>query len=133
MVEVPIIPRYPSVAHALAYLMARRAVERHLLGQGERYFNMPRRYTEISERARVYLAEHQHELLAQAMDRVQRSPKLRKMAEVEQREREREQRKRARNGVLEKPTSPPQITAKLPLKRLKKIHNQKAISWVADD
>jgi hypothetical protein len=55
---------YPGVAHALAYLMARRAVERQLIGQGERYFNIPRRFTEICERASAYLTTHEEELLA---------------------------------------------------------------------
>src|SRR6516164_920039 len=86
--EVPIFPRYPSVAHGLAYLMARRAIEHQWRAQGLRI----RRYADIIEQARDYLAEHQEELLARAAERVQRNPKLRKMVEVEERDRERQWR-----------------------------------------
>jgi hypothetical protein len=98
--EVPIFPRYPSVAHGLAYLMARRAIEHQWRAQGLRI----RRYADIIEQARDYLAEHQEELLARAAERVQRNPKLRKMVELEERDREREWRKSVRKGVVENPT-----------------------------
>ena len=101
--EVPIFPRYPGVAHALAYLMARRVIERQWRAQGLRI----RRYADIIEQARDCLAEHEEELLAQAAEVVQRNPKLRKMVEVEERQREREWRKSVRNGVVENPSSRP--------------------------
>jgi hypothetical protein len=50
----------------------------------------------------AYKAAHQEELLAQAAALVQRNPKLRAMAEREEREREREFRKAHRSGGLEK-------------------------------
>jgi hypothetical protein len=88
--NLPILPpRYPGVARALAYLMARRVIERQWRAQGLRI----RRYADIIEQARAYLAAHQEELLAQAVERVQRDPKLRKIAEQEERERERQWRK----------------------------------------
>ena len=99
--EVPIFPRYPGVAHALAYLMARRVIERQWRAQGLRI----RRYADIIEQARAYLAAHQEELLAQPAEVVQRNPRLRKMVEVEERDRERQWRKLARNGVVENPSN----------------------------
>jgi hypothetical protein len=41
--------RYPSVAHGLAYLMARRAIARQLQAQGLRRW----RYADIIEQARA--------------------------------------------------------------------------------
>jgi hypothetical protein len=104
LAEVPILrPRYPGVAVALAHHMARREVERQLRAQGLRPVHVP--YVRILALMQAYKAAHQEELLAQAMERVSRDPKLRAMAERELRELEREQRKRARNGVLEKPAN----------------------------
>ena len=104
--NVPIIrPRYPGVAIALAHHLARREIERQLRAQGLRVVDVP--YVHILAMMSEYKAAHQEELLAQAMERVSRDPKLRAMAMQEQRERERGWRKRAKAGVLEKPTSPP--------------------------
>jgi hypothetical protein len=89
MADVPIFPRYPGVAKALAYLLARHVIERQWRARGLRI----RRYADIIEQARAYQAEHQEELLAQAAEAVQRDPVLRKMAEREERERERQRRK----------------------------------------
>ena len=91
-------PRYPGVAVALAHLMARRAVEQQLRAQGLRVVQVP--YVRILALMADYKAAHQEELLVQAMERVSRSPTLRKMAEVEERERERQQRKARRNDPL---------------------------------
>jgi len=53
-----------------------------------------------------YLRNHP-ELLDQAAETVRNDPKLRKMAEVEERKRERQERKwrkaQSRNGVLDRP------------------------------
>jgi hypothetical protein len=102
---LPLPPRYPGVAIALAHHMARRAVERELRAQGLRVVHVP--YAKILVMMQAYKAAHQEELLAQAMERVSRDPKLRAMAEREERERERHWRKSVRNGVLEKPLAPP--------------------------
>ena len=103
---VPIIrPRYPGVAVALAHHLARREVERQLRAHCLRVVDVP--YVRILAMMSEYKAAHQEELLAQAMERVSRDPKLRAMAEREQRELDRERRKRAKAGVLEKSTSPP--------------------------
>jgi hypothetical protein len=104
--NVPIIrPRYPGVAIALAHHLARRAVETELRAQGLRPTHVP--YTRVLAMMDAYKAAHLPALLAHAAALVQRSPKLRKMAEREEREFDRERRKRAKAGVLEKRTSPP--------------------------
>jgi hypothetical protein len=95
---VPITPRYPAVAHALAYHLARRVIEDQWRARGLRI----RRYADIIEQAREYRAAHP-ELLDQAAAIVQRNPTLSAMAAQEERQLEREQRKRARAGVIENP------------------------------
>ena len=97
---LPLPPRYPGIARALAHLAARRAVKEQLRAKRCQLTTFP--YAEICERARTYLAEHQEELLAQAMKAVERDPTLRKMAEREERDRERQWRKSARMGAVEK-------------------------------
>jgi len=77
--------------------MARRAVEKELRAQGLRPTHIP--YVRILAMMDAYKAAHQEELLAQAAALVQRNPKLRAMAERE--EREREFRKAHRSGGLE--------------------------------
>jgi hypothetical protein len=99
--EVPIHPRYPAVAHALAYHLARRAVEREVQAQGKR-----RPWAEIITLTRAYHSAHP-ELLAQAAEMVRGNPTLTAMAERQerqrQREHERQRRKRARAGIIENP------------------------------
>jgi hypothetical protein len=83
----PILPpRYPGVARALAHHLARRAVERRLRAQGLRVSHIP--YADISAQARDYLAAHP-ELVDQAAETVRNNPKLRTLAEREERERAR--------------------------------------------
>jgi hypothetical protein len=79
--------------------MARRAVEKELRAQGLRVVHIP--YVRILALMQAYKAAHQEELLAQAMERVSRSPELRAMAEREERQRKREFRKAHRSGGLE--------------------------------
>jgi len=79
--------------------MARRAVEKELRAQGLRPTHIP--YVRILAMMDAYKDAHQEELLAQAAALVQRNPKLRAMAEREEREREREFRKAHRSGGLE--------------------------------
>ena len=120
MPEVPIYPRYPGVARALAHHMARRVVERKLRAQGLRMVHVP--YARILALMDAYKAAHREELLAQAMERVSRDPTLRAMAMREERELERQRRKRARAGVSRKSAcadlSTKQITQTRALKRL---------------
>ena len=97
MPEVPILPRYPGIATPVANHLARKEIERQLRAKGLRIG----RYADVIERARVYLAEHEEELFAQAMEIVRTSPWHRAWAEREERERERQWRKSARAGVLE--------------------------------
>jgi hypothetical protein len=101
--DVPIIPRYPSIVTPVANHLARREIERQWRAKGLRI----QRYADVIAQARAYLAEHEEELFAQAMEIVRTSPRHRAWAEREERERERQWRKSARNGVLEKPLAPP--------------------------
>jgi hypothetical protein len=71
----------------VAHHLAKRAVEKELRAQGLRPVHIP--YVRILALMQAYKAAHQEELLAQAMERVSRDPKLRKMAEREERERQR--------------------------------------------
>ena len=99
--EVPLRPRYPGVALALARYRARRIIEHELRSQGVRVQYVPIR--DIRERAQAYLETHREELLAQAMEAVRSDPKLSKMAEIEERKRERQWRKMQRKlGVLDR-------------------------------
>jgi len=78
--------------------MARRIVERQLRSKGVRLTCFP--YAQLRELAQEYLSAHT-ELLEQAAQIVRSDPKLRKMAEVEERKRERQERKLAKGGVLD--------------------------------
>jgi hypothetical protein len=107
--SLPTIPIFhtpiPGIAYARAHHLAKRAVETELRAQGLQPAFMP--YTKVLAMMDEYKAAHVAELLVQAIADVQASPTLRAWAEKEERQREREERKRARNGVLAKPTSPP--------------------------
>jgi hypothetical protein len=96
--DVPNIPRYPAVAHALAYHLARRAVERQVQAEGKR-----RPWAEIIARAQAYSDEHREELLAQAAEIVRTNPRWRPWIEREEREQARQRRKRTRACVVENP------------------------------
>ena len=94
-------PRYPGVAHALARRLARRIVERRLQAEGAYISRMP--ITKVRELASEYLSAHP-QLLDCAAEIVRTHPKLRMMAEVEERHRERQWRKLARAGRPLNPT-----------------------------
>jgi hypothetical protein len=94
--EVPIFPRYPGVAIAVANHLARREIERQWRAKGLRIT----RYADVIEQARAYLAEHP-ELFDKALDIVRASPWHRAQAEREERELDRQRRKSARAGTLE--------------------------------
>ena len=100
MTDLPIIPNIPSIAHVRAHQLARRAVEQRMRAQGLRIT----RYAVVVEQARIYQAEHQEELLAQAMETVRTCPWYRAIAERELRDQERQRRKSARAGAVENPT-----------------------------
>jgi hypothetical protein len=131
VVNLPIFQRYSKVARGIARRLARRIVERQLQAEGALIPHVP--YAKVRELAQAYLETHP-ELLDEAAQIVRTHPKLSKMADIEERERQRQERKLrkqlGRYGVLDRPV---QITPKRPLKRLKNIHNQKAISGSADD
>jgi len=76
-----------GVAKALAHHMARRAVEAELRAQGLRPVYVP--YVQKLALMEAYKANHLPALLARAAEFVARDPKLRKMAEIEERERKR--------------------------------------------
>ena len=98
MTELPIIPRCPSVARAVAARLARREVERELKAQGLRVtLVLPAKIVELT---RAYLAAHP-ELLTQAIKIVLTHPGYRRFVEQEERERERQRRKLARMGILD--------------------------------
>jgi len=78
--DLPIFPRYSSVAHAIARHLAIRAVEQRMRAEGLRVAYVP--HAVIVEQARAYLAEH-FELLEQAAEIVRTDPKFRAMAEKE--------------------------------------------------
>src|SRR5436190_11981616 len=84
LAQVPLPPpRYSGVALALARYRARRIVEQRMRDQGVRV-----QYVSIAiirEQAQAYLEAHRQELLDQCAEIVQRDPKLRAMAEKEQR------------------------------------------------
>ena len=61
----------PSIVRARAHHLAKRAVERELAAQGRR---VP--YAEIIALRRAYQAEHQQELLAQAMADLHQNPSV---------------------------------------------------------
>jgi hypothetical protein len=103
-VDVPIRPRYSGVAYALARYRARKAVESELRSQGLRVSYIPHR--DIIAQAMEYLSNHP-ELLDQCAETVRNDPKLRKMAETEQRNRERQWRKWQRqSGLLDRSNRP---------------------------
>src|SRR5262249_42648474 len=88
--QLPIFQRYSKVARVIANRLARRIVERQLLDRGVRVTCFP--YAQLRELTQEYLAANP-KLLDQATEIVWSDPKLRKMAEVEQRQRERQWRK----------------------------------------
>ena len=92
--QVPIFPRYSGVAHALARYRARKAVEHELRSQGLRVSHIPIR--DIMAQAMEYLRNHP-ELLDQCAETVRNDPKLRTLAEQQERERWRKY-KRAMRG-----------------------------------
>ena len=93
--EVPLPPpRYPCIALALARYRARRIVESELRSQGVRLTYVPPR--DIVAQAMEYLRNHP-ELLDQCAETVRNDPKLRTLAEREERERWRKY-KRAMRG-----------------------------------
>jgi hypothetical protein len=100
MTDLPIIPNIPSIAHVRAHQLARKAIEQRMRAQGLRIT----RYAVVVEQARIYQAEHQEELLAQAMETVRTCPWYRAIAERELRDQERQRRKSARAGAVENPT-----------------------------
>ena len=100
-VNLPIFQRYSKVARGIARRLARRIVERQLQAEGALIPHVP--YEKVRELAQTYLEAHQ-ELLDKATEIVGAHPKLRKMAEVEERQRERQQRKLAKAGVLDRLT-----------------------------
>lgn len=87
----------------MARRLARRIVERQLQAEGALIAHVP--YAKVMEQASEYLATHP-ELLDQATQIVRTNPKLRAMAEVEERQRQRQERKLrkqlGRNGVLDR-------------------------------
>ena len=85
---------------AAARRLAHRIVERQLQAEGARITHVP--YARVRELASEYLSAHP-ELLDQATEIVRANPKLRAMAEVEERQRQRQLRKFAKSGVLDAP------------------------------
>ena len=100
--DVPIFPRVPGVAKALARHLARRAVESQLQAQGFLVVHVP--YTQVRELAQAHLSAHP-ELLDQAAEIVRTDPKLRAMAEKEERQRQRNERKMRKGGVSDRPVT----------------------------
>jgi hypothetical protein len=71
---VPIFPRYPGIARAVARHLAIRAVEQRMTAEGLRVAYVP--HAAIVEQALAYLAEHS-ELFDQAAEIVRTHPSYR--------------------------------------------------------
>ena len=101
--EVPIFRSYSKVARGIAHRLARKAVERRMVGQGVRLHHLSP--NSLRALTLAYLSAHP-ELLEQATQIVQGYPKLRKMDEIEERKRERQERKLRKSqgkwGVLDR-------------------------------
>jgi hypothetical protein len=92
-VNLPIFPRYSGVAYALARYRAKQIVQNELRSQGRRVSLIPP--SDIIAQAMEYLSNHP-ELLDECAETVRNGPKLRTLAEREERERWRKYKKAMR-------------------------------------